>query len=119
METQDWVNKVLDKDLLIQGNKHYGPNTCIFISKELNNLLCLSDSRRGEYPLGVSLDIIGKYKYFRANCTFYGKPKNLGRYKTMEEASRKYKQEKLKYIAELAANETDLKVKSALLSLTF
>ena len=119
METQDWVGKSLDKDLLIQGNKHYGPNTCLFISKALNNLLCLNDARRGIYPLGVSLDTVGKYKYFKASCSFYGKRKNLGRYKTIEEAERIYKEEKLKYIAELAANEPNLKVKTALLSLIF
>lgn len=39
METQDWERKELDKDLLMEGNKEYGPNFCVFISRELNLFL--------------------------------------------------------------------------------
>ena len=31
MQNQDWQGKDLDKDLRYQGNKHYGPDTCLFI----------------------------------------------------------------------------------------
>lgn len=53
MEKQDWEGKCLDKDLLVYGNKIYSPETCIFISDEVNTLLLKSDGTRGELPLGV------------------------------------------------------------------
>lgn len=53
MEKQDWEGKCLDKDLLVYGNKVYSPDTCIFISHEVNSLLLKSDGTRGVLPLGV------------------------------------------------------------------
>ena len=44
----------LDKDLLIQGNKIYSPQTCRFVPHYINSLFLHSKSRRGTYPLGVS-----------------------------------------------------------------
>ena len=31
--------KCLDKDILVQGNKVYSPNTCIFVTNDINVLL--------------------------------------------------------------------------------
>lgn len=117
MQKQDWVGKDLDKDLLVQGNKHYGPDTCLFISQELNKLLCLRQNARGRFPLGVSQITIKGKKHIVAYCSFYGKTKNLGYFDTPEQAAESYKKAKLAYIAELAANEQDLRTKAALLRL--
>lgn len=117
METQDWQDKELDKDLLDQGNKHYGPATCLFISKALNRLLCLNGKTRGTYPLGVCQIQLSTKTRFQAQCNFYGKPKYLGLFDTAEAAAEKYKQAKLAYIAELAAKELNPKTKQALLRL--
>lgn len=38
-EQQDWVGKQLDKDLLFEGNRVYGPDTCAMISRSLNAFL--------------------------------------------------------------------------------
>lgn len=46
----------LDKDLLIPGNKEYSPSSCVYIPGELNAFTLVRDSKRGEYPVGVSLD---------------------------------------------------------------
>ncbi|AMR57359.1 putative restriction endonuclease [Pseudomonas phage vB_PsyM_KIL3b] len=54
METQDWKGKHLDKDLLVQGNKVYSPETCVFVPAWLNSLLTDSEAKRGDLPLGVS-----------------------------------------------------------------
>lgn len=118
MEQQDWQNKELDKDLLCFGNKHYGPTTCLFVPKALNLLLCLRGNDRGPYPLGVSKIVMrGAHSYFQARCSFYGKTRRIGLFKTINEASAAYKQAKLAYIAELAAAEPDPRIKHALLRL--
>lgn len=117
METQDWQGKDLDKDLCDQGNKHYGPDTCLFVSVALNRLLCLNGKVRGAYPLGVSLASKSTRPRFQANCNFYGKLTHLGIFDTPEEAAAVYKTAKLAYIAELASQQTDPRIKQALLRL--
>lgn len=44
-------NYQLDKDILVPGNKVYGPNTCVFVPKDLN---CFNRVNEGEYSQGVS-----------------------------------------------------------------
>lgn len=117
METQDWQDKTLDKDLIGWGQKHYSPDTCLFVPKAINSLLVLRGNHRGEYPLGVIKVVTGKYEYFEAKCSFYGKQKRLGLFKTVEEAASCYKEAKLKYISELAEKESDPRIKQALLNL--
>ena len=117
MQAQDWVGKVLDKDLLSWDNKHYGPSTCLFISHALNNLLCLRHLNRGTLPLGVSTTTIKGHTYFTASCSFYGKQKRLGYFKTQEEAAAVYKKAKIDYIFKLAEKESDPKVKRSLLNI--
>ena len=117
METQDWQNKVLDKDLLSWDSKCYGPDTCVFISPALNNLLTLRNNHRGKYPLGVSKTTMRGYEYFVASCSFYGKQTRLGYFKTPEDAAASYKQAKLQYMSKLAASEADTRIKQALLNL--
>lgn len=117
METQDWQDKDLDKDLLDQGNKHYGPTTCLFIPQALNKLICLNGAQRGIYPVGVSLEIRNNRTRFQAKGKFFGRTKNLGRFDTPEEAAEVYKQAKLAHIAKLASTETDPRLKQALLRL--
>lgn len=117
MEKQDWENKHLDKDLLIPGNLHYGPSTCLFVTPALNNLLTLRERHRGAYPLGVSKLTINKCVYFVACCSFYGKQQRLGYFKTIDEAATVYKEAKKKYIVELASKEQNLVIKQALLRL--
>lgn len=117
MEQQNWEGKCLDKDLISWGNKHYGPDTCLFISKELNNLLCLHGNARGDLPIGVTRNITNGLVRYRARCKWYGKSQQLGNFQTVEEAAAAYKTSKLKYIAELAEKETDPRTKQALLNL--
>ena len=117
MESQDWQGKVLDKDLVSYHQKHYGPDTCLFISHEINNLLTLRANFRGNLPLGVSTTTMRGHTYFIASCSFYGKQKRLGYFKEPEKAAEAYKTAKLSYIAELAAKEKDPRVRQALQNL--
>lgn len=114
MLQHNWEGKHLDKDLLVPGNKEYGPNTCLFVSDALNNLLTLRQRNRGDFPLGVSITTINGYPYYVASCSFYGKQKRLGYFKTPEEASACYIKAKNSYIQELAAEEPDKRVADAL-----
>jgi len=43
----------LDKDILIYGNKEYGPDTCVFVPKYINNILVHSKNVLNGYPVGV------------------------------------------------------------------
>ena len=76
----------LDKDLLVVGNKEYGPDVCIYIPSMLNSFTTDCGASRGELPIGVSFcKQTGKY---RSNCNnpITGKKRNLGRFNTPEEA---------------------------------
>lgn len=53
MGSQNWQGMHLDKDILRPGNKHYSPETCAFISANLNKFLCDAGAIRGQWPIGV------------------------------------------------------------------
>jgi hypothetical protein len=91
----------LDKDILVKGNKHYSPETCVFVPKTLNTLLIKASVRRGLLPIGVSKNN-GKYQ---ANCynTSVGKLEYLGRFDNPEDAFlvyKEYKEQNIKKVAE-------------------
>ena len=109
MAGQDWEGKVLDKDLLVQGNKEYGPDTCWFIPQSLNTLLVNCGGGKGSYPLGVSF-FAARGKYV-AQCRVGGKARYIGLFPTPEEASEAYKQFKSKLIRDIAASSSDKRVK--------
>lgn len=102
MESQSWEGKELDKDILVPGNKVYGEDTCLFVSKKLNNLF---NSRRGEYPQGVHLK--SSSTSYIAECYRDGKSNYLGSFATVEEASAVYNEYKRAYILEVADNLTE------------
>ena len=113
MEQQDWEGKVLDKDLLMPGNKVYGPTVCHFVSVDLNNLLLTSGARRGAHPLGVSLHAAtGKYQ---AHCNVAGKSTYLGLFRTPLEAASVYKAFKAGLIREAAEKQEDYRLRESLL----
>ena len=95
METQDWEGKQLDKDLLVLGNKQYNPQSCVFISKELNVFITGPRRSTPDLPVGVSFHkASGK---FRATAgSLNGSTIHLGLYLTPEEAEKAYLEYKLK-----------------------
>ena len=94
-----------DKDILFKGNKIYSPDTCVFVSQELNKFLTDSLSARGGYPIGVCLrGDIGK---FVAQLSI-GSKRYLGCFDTPTEAFQAYKVAKESKAKELAIKYTGL-----------
>lgn len=90
----------LDKDILVEGNKIYSPETCCLVPMEINILFTDSKASRGDYPIGVHLDkSSGK---FAAQIRYFGKNLFLGRFDTVEEAHNAYKVKKEGYVKEVA-----------------
>lgn len=113
MEIQDWQGKQLDKDIIVNGNKVYSPELCLFVSAEVNSLLTDSAKIRGAFPVGVSyIKSTGKYL---SSVSLKGKKKNIGRFDTAIDAFNAYKTAKYKIIRDIAI-EQDEPVKGLLLS---
>ena len=86
---------VLDKDILIKGNKLYGENTCVLVDRHINNLFTSgSKACRGKYPIGMS-ERRGKFE-----VSYRGKW--LGAHLTELEAFNTYKHAKESYIKQVA-----------------
>jgi hypothetical protein len=118
METQPWEGNELDKDLLIVGNKEYGPATCTFIPQYLNKFLTDSGASRGIYPQGVYFHkASGK---FLAQChdKKAGQQVYLGLFEDSEVAHVEWKKYKyrlaIEYAEELSGLGYDLKIIQAL-----
>ena len=89
----------LDKDILIKGNKIYSPETCAFVPAEINGIFTKTNSKRGVYPIGVSLHKEGR---FQAKVLKNKKQAYIGLFDTPEEAFQAYKKAKEEYIKEVA-----------------
>lgn len=80
-------NYVLDKDLLIKGNKIYSLENCCFIPPEINSIIAGYTNRNKDLPLGVQK--CKKTKKYTASLTLNYKSICYGRYETIKEASNK------------------------------
>lgn len=113
METQDWEGKQLDKDLLVEGNKEYGPDVCVFVTGAVNSFMADCGATRGNLPIGVSRSG-GKYRAYCSN-PFTKKKEYLGTFSCQEEAHIAWKAKKAEHAKRLAEEQTDDRVKKALL----
>ena len=114
MTDQDWRSKELDKDLLKQGNKCYSPDTCVFVSKEVNSIIVSNSKTVGALKAGVCLRKDLSKNRFKSSCSHNGKPIHLGYYETEDEAHNAYCTHKYAVIAEMASLQEE-PIKSALL----
>lgn len=113
MQTQNWEGNELDKDILIKDNKEYGPEYCVFVTKQVNTFLSERKADRGEYPIGVGLH--KQSGLFRARCgDTLGGRKNLGYFKTPEATHKVWLTYKLEQAKILALKQTDSRVAEAL-----
>lgn len=100
----------LDKDLLVKGNRVYGPDRCVFLPQEINTMLvgCYRAKRRGPYPIGVCFNRgSGTFVAQMSDHQEAGLDKYLGSFKTIEEAFACYKQAKEAKIKRLAEKWRD------------
>jgi hypothetical protein len=114
MEQQDWKGKELDKDILFQGNKIYGPETCVFIPHDLNVFLIDSAGARGEYPIGVSFHKNSGQLQVDCGNPFTRKREYLGLFKDVQEAHLTWKAKKHQHALTYAEQQTDPRIAEAL-----
>lgn len=113
MEEQKWEGKELDKDLIIEGNKLYSPETCAFVDAATNVFITDSASARGDYPVGVVKVRNGK---FRARCgnPITNKREHLGYFDCPVVAHNTWKTRKHEIAIMLSVQQDDPRVAAAL-----
>jgi hypothetical protein len=115
MEKQDWKGKYLDKDIIIFGNKEYGPDACCFVSNEVNSLLNDREGYRGKYPQGVVRADYQEDIMFAARISMHGEHRYLGTYKSINEAEIKYLLAKADHVKNLAKLEENTRINKGLI----
>lgn len=114
MKSQDWQGMHLDKDILVEGNRVYGPDFCVFVSPALNSFLTDRKNHRGDWPIGAI--------YLKDRNRFVGKCSNpftrkndyLGYFITAEEAHSAWKARKHQHACTYAEMQKDARVAMAL-----
>lgn len=114
MVLQDWHGKHLDKDILVSGNKIYSPETCVFVSGELNGFLGDCGASRGKWPIGVSWH--KKTGKFVAQCQnpFTGKRGHIGLFESPEDAHQAWRAKKHEHACRYADMQEDHRIAEAL-----
>lgn len=100
MEKQEWEGRCLDKDLLVYKTTEYSPDTCCFITNEVNGFLTKRQNGRGAYPLGVSKWQLASHRplKYKASIATYRVRKgltHLGYFDTPEEAHKAWQLAKI------------------------
>jgi hypothetical protein len=115
MIQQDWEGKHLDKDILLPGNKTYGPNTCVFVDPKINTFVTENAASRGSWPIGVTFD--KKTAKYRARCwdVTTRKLTSLGLFWHPQEAHQAWLTFKLQQAKVLASQQSDPRVAAALI----
>lgn len=114
MIEQPWHGNQLDKDLLVDGSKIYGPEFCVFISSEVNGFLVDSLASRGKWPRGVYFNKTAKkfQAYCRNNWT--DKQEYLGLFMSPGNAHEAWRIRKNEHALVYASMQDDPRVASAL-----
>ena len=112
----EWEGLELDKDLLFPGNKVYGPDTCLFVSRQVNQFITSCTKSVGRYPIGVSPSgSCGKW-IARVGAGVTGARWYSGRVDTMERAVELYYAKRTELALELASKQTDQRIAVALIT---
>lgn len=114
MITQDWKGKQLDKDILIQGNKVYSSETCVFITRALNLFMTEHGGARGEWPIGVCWHKASGKFMVRCRNPFTGRRECLGHFTDQEESREAWRAKKHELACIYADQQTDPRIANAL-----
>lgn len=109
----EWSSCALDKDILIGNNKHYSPETVVYVSQCVNGFICCTDKSRGNLLLGVSPKKTSKLRPFQAQCSdpFGRRSKYIGSFPTELEAHKAWQGRKHEYALALSLLQGDERVK--------
>ena len=86
----------LDKDLKIEGNTTYSPDTCILLPNILNCTV------RGRVTTTIYQGVTKKNGKYIVSVMFKGKQNRVGKFETLDEAITCYQTEKVKVLRKLA-----------------
>ena len=114
MIAQDWQGMALDKDIKHIGNKVYSPDTCLFVTTEVNSLFTSCLKSRSELPVGVYFE--KKTKKYRAACSVNGKQRIVGRFSSIEDAYNAYLKKKIDVVFAIANKKENKKIKNYLIN---
>lgn len=107
----------LDKDLLLEGNRVYSPETCCMIPEEINIAIAKQGNSANGLPIGIQRQGVST---FRADYAGLKGDRYIGAFSSIGEALAAYKKAKKGYILELAEKWkylVSLEVYESLLSL--
>ena len=110
----------LDKDLLVKGNKVYSESTCVFIPREINQLLIKCTASRGKHLIGVCWSKTANAFVARVSRN-KGCSEHLGVFNTELEAFNAYKVAKETFVKEQAEkykSQIDPRAYNALMNYT-
>jgi len=114
MMKQEWEGTHLDKDIIRPGNKIYSPESCAFVSEQLNTILNSCTLSRGKLPQGV--DYQKRSRTYRARVHVGGKSKYVGGYKTPKQAAIAYAKEKSKIIIMASISQSDHRIRLGMIA---
>ena len=103
MQSQDWQGKCLDKDLKVYGNKVYGPDTCMFVTNEINVLISEGQRSSNGLKKGVTMD----RKKYRVRSVRYGKLHQVGNFDNEDDAHAAWVNARKEYLREVAENSNE------------
>lgn len=67
MEGKDYKDKQIDKDIKFKGNKHYSPETCVFISQRENIVAAQAKHHYFTSPHGEVVEVYNLAEFCRQN----------------------------------------------------
>lgn len=110
----------LDKDILVPGNKIYGPKYCRYVPQAINSLFTDHGRARGKYPLGITTIRRGGKLCLWVQLNVFGNRKYLGTFELDDLDSavacyRKAKAEQIIAVAKKWKDKIDRDVYRALL----
>lgn len=105
----------LDKDLKIIGNKVYSPETCLFVSRQVNSFTTDCGASRGAFMIGAVWDKTNENFKSRCSNPITGRHEHLGCFHNELSAHLAWRKRKSQLAYELAMIQENPDVRDALL----